>query len=138
MRSRASISELLGRRWAPFAGLALGSLAFVALTIALIPDQLGAPAVGSENGAEAARTEAARTEAALPTAAALSTAATLPTAAAPVLDAREEMDSSEPTLPSARHLRRRSKPSTNPPKDPVLLPPFVPDAPSESSAPPAQ
>jgi hypothetical protein len=133
MRSRVSISELLGRRWAPFAGLALGSLAFVAFTIALIPDRLGAPAIGSGNGAATAATEAA-----LPTAAALSTAVTLPTAAAPALDAREEMDSSEPTIPSARHLRRRSKPSTNPPKDPVLLPPFVPDAPSESSPPSAQ
>jgi hypothetical protein len=130
MRSRASISELLGRRWAPFAGLALGSLAFVALTIALIPDHLGALAVPSENGAATTAIEAA-----LPTPTAWSTAVTAATAAAPVADARAEMDSSEPAMPSARHLRRRSKPSTNPPKDPVLLPPFMPDAPSPALLP---
>jgi len=138
MRSR--FSQLLEWRWAPCAGLVLGSGAFVVLAVALIPDhfaevsapgaaQLTLPAPPAQSPAPAILGVRARA------------------AASDTPSASDPSDSSDPSSapsPSERHARRRlhrtlaaSAPSTNsdsvssffPEAPPEALPPPLPDTP---------
>jgi hypothetical protein len=115
-----SISQLLKWRWAPCVGLVLGSLSFVVLALAFIPDHLGAVVAPSENRLAAAPMEATA----------------LPTSDPAPADNQEPVDSLEPASPSQRHARRRRHLAGSVPA-PANDPAPLPDTAPPSSEPPA-
>ncbi len=153
MRSRA-LSQFLAWRWAPFAGLVAGSLAFIALALLLIPDHLGSepsplavhPARPPEPAAPREPTPAspqpvafraaqpkpfARPAApAAPTPAAPTPAAAPAPNEAPAPEAREPIDAVARLSPSERHALRRQQ-RLDRPQTPIsdLQPPPPPNEP---------
>jgi len=122
MRSRF-LSQLLEWRWAPCAGLVLGSGAFVVLAVALIPEHFAEVSAPSAQQLTSPAEPAQRSAPAM----------------AAVPEPAEASDTSGAPSPSERHARRRqhrtlaaSAPSTT--SDPV--PSFFPEAPPEALPPP--